>query len=140
MKFLCADHQIDVRQFLEQRVAARLRHAAKKTEDNFRPALRDLPEHSHFAERLLIRHVAHAASVQEHDVRFCFTRDRFVAALDQRMRDLLGVALVHLTAVGLDEKFRHGRAGKWHRAASRATRDRIHFPLDRLFASNRERK
>ena len=31
-----------------------------------------------------------------------------VATRDERMRDLLGVALVHLAAVGLDEKFRHG--------------------------------
>ena len=33
-----------------------------------------------------------------------------VAALDERMRDLFRIALVHLAAVGLDEELRHWRA------------------------------
>ena len=43
MKFLRADHEIDVRHQLKQFRAARLRHAAKKTEDHVRPALRHRP-------------------------------------------------------------------------------------------------
>ena len=67
-------------------------------------------EHSHFAKRLLVRHVAHAARVQEHNVGLSLVRDPLIAARDERMRDLLRVACVHLATVSLDEKFRHGRA------------------------------
>ena len=81
MKFLRADDQIDVRQILEERFAAGLRHAAEKTEDDMRPFFRDSPEHSHFAERLLVRHVAHAAGVEQHDVGFRFVLGLFIAAL-----------------------------------------------------------
>ena len=110
MKFLRAHDKIDMRQIFEQRLAARLRHAAKKTEDNVRPVFRHASEHPHFAERLLVGHVAHAARVQEDHVGFGFTFHALVATRNERMRDLLRVALVHLAAVGLDEEFRHGRA------------------------------
>ena len=78
MKFLRADDEVDMRQAGEKRVAARLRHAAEKTEDDFRPALRDLAEHSHLSERLLIRHVANAAGIEEDDVRLRFVRRALV--------------------------------------------------------------
>ena len=45
----------------------------------------------------------------------------FVAAIEQRVRDLLRVALVHLAAVGFDEKFRHRGAKLLHGARRRAT-------------------
>src|SRR5216683_965329 len=118
MKFLRADHQIKVRQSVEQTVAARLRHAAKKTEDNFRPPLREMTEHSHFPERLLLRHVPHAAGVQENDVSLAFGRGAFITAHEQRMRDLLRVALVHLTTVSFNEKFRHRDANSATRRPS----------------------
>ena len=65
MKFLRADYQIKMWYFLKQGGAACLRHAAEKTENNVRPLFRYAAEHSHFAERFLIRHIADAAGVQQ---------------------------------------------------------------------------
>ena len=39
----------------------------------------DLAEHAHFPERLLIRHVAHAAGVEQDNVRLGLVRRAFVA-------------------------------------------------------------
>ena len=64
MKFLCADHKIKMRNFLQQFRAARLGHAAKKSKYSFRAVLADTAEHPHFAQRLLLRHVAHAAGIE----------------------------------------------------------------------------
>ena len=63
MEFLGPDDKIDMRQILEQGFAARLSHAAKETEHNMWPLFRHATEHSHFAKRLLVRHVAHAAGI-----------------------------------------------------------------------------
>jgi hypothetical protein len=65
-------------------------------------------EHAHLAKRFLVSHVSDAAGVQEHNVGFRFVSDPFVAARQERMRDLFGVALIHLATVGFDEKFGHG--------------------------------
>ena len=65
MKFLRADDKIQVRYFLEQRGAASLGHATEKAENNLRPLFRHSAEHSHFAECLLIGHVAYAAGVEQ---------------------------------------------------------------------------
>ena len=114
MKLLCANDKIDMRQILQQRHAARLGHAAEEPEDHVRPFFRQPPEHSHLAKRFLVSHVAHAACVQEHDVGFRFVPDPLVAARHERMRDLFGVALVHLATISLDEEFRHGsRNNTW---------------------------
>ncbi len=121
MKFLRSDHKIEMRHAVEKRVAARLRHAPEKSENHFRSALGDLAHHPHFSDRLLVRHVAHAAGVEEDHVRFAFVRDRFIAARDERMRDLFGIAFVHLAAVGFNEELRHGGTQVWHSPAGRAT-------------------
>src|SRR6266705_681057 len=82
---------------------------------------RQAAQHSHFAERFLVGHVAHATGIQEHNVGFRFVCDSLVAARRQRKRDLLRVAFVHLATVGLDEKFRHSRAKRIHGQAVFAT-------------------
>ena len=110
MKLLRANNEIDMRQILEERSAAHLCHAAKKTKNNVWPLVGDAAEHSHFAERLLIGHVANAAGIQQHHVRFLLAVGAFVAAGDERMRDLFRVAFIHLAAVGFNEKLGHGRA------------------------------
>ena len=88
MKFLRADYEIEVRHHPEKRIASRLRHAAEKTENGFRAPLRDLSQHPHFPERLLLRHVADAAGVQEHDVGVGLPFRPLIPARQQRMRDL----------------------------------------------------
>ncbi len=72
----------------EKGIASRLRHAAEKTENGFRASLRDLPQHSHFPERLLLGHVADAAGVQEHDVGVGLPFRALIPARQERMRDL----------------------------------------------------
>ena len=64
VKFLRTNNKIDMGQILQQRLAARLGHAANKTKNHMRPLFSHATEHSHFAERLLIGHVAHTAGVQ----------------------------------------------------------------------------
>src|SRR2546430_11193763 len=91
-------------------LATGLCHAAKKPEHHMRPVSCHSPQHPHFSQRLLISHVAHAARVQQHYVSFSFVGYPLVAACDERMCDLFRVALVHLAAIRLDEKLRHGRA------------------------------
>jgi hypothetical protein len=121
MKFLRAHYKIDMGQILEQIRAARLGHASEKPEHDMRPIFRHPAKHSHFAERLLIGHVAHAARIQEDNVRIPLRTRTLIAPLDQRMGDLLRVALVHLAAICLYEEFRHGRAEiihKWPRSAT----------------------
>ena len=108
MKFLCANDQIEVRQIFQQRRAARLGHAAEEPENHVRPFFRQPPEHAHLPKRFLVSHVTHAAGVQEDDVCFRLVSDLLVAERQERMRDLFGVALVHLAAISLDEEFRHG--------------------------------
>src|SRR6266550_1009083 len=108
MKFLGANHKIELRYLFQQLLPPRLRHAAEKPKNGFRPPLPHAAEHSHLAKRLLLGHVAHAAGIEQNDIGLRLATDPLVAAGNERMRDLLGVALVHLAAVGLDEKFRHG--------------------------------
>jgi hypothetical protein len=114
MKFLCTNHQIDMRQSLQERPAARLRHASEEPEDDVRTLFGHAAQHAHFPERLLISHVAHAACIQEHHVGLVLVRDALIASCDERVRNLFRVALIHLATVGLDEKFRHERAKTIH--------------------------
>src|SRR6476660_497277 len=111
MKFLCAHDQIQMRYRGEERVATSLRHATKKTEDRLRTKFCDLTQHSHFAKRLLLGHVADAAGIEQDDVSIGFAGGALITAFEQRMRDLFRIALVHLAAVGFDEKFRHRESG-----------------------------
>ena len=84
MKFLRADDEIDVRHQLKQFRAARLRHAAKKTEDYVRSALRHATKHSHFAQCLLLRHVA---EVLYTDISLGFVCGSFVTTIEQKSSD-----------------------------------------------------
>ena len=149
MEFLGANHKIEMWDFFQQLCPARLRHAAEKPKHCFRPAFRHPTEHSHFAERLLLRHVAHAAGIEQNNIGLRLATDPLIAAGNERMRDLLRVALVHLAAVGLDEKFRHGSrtihshggsatplGGSGEPAGKRAARMTINFPFSPGFRFN----
>jgi hypothetical protein len=120
MEFLRPNYKIEMWDFFQQLRAPCLRHAAEKSKDGFRPALCHAAEHSHFAQRLLLGHVANAAGVEQHNIGVRLATHALVAAGDERMRDLLGIALVHLAAVGLDEKFWHG-SRTIHRGGGSAT-------------------
>ena len=120
MEFLRPNYKIEMWDFFQQLRAPCLRHAAEKSKDGFRPALYHAAEHSHFAQRLLLGHVAHATGIEQHNIGVRLATHALVAAGNKRMRDLLGIAFVHLAAVGLDEKFRHG-SRTIHRGGGSAT-------------------
>ena len=107
MEFLCTDDEIDMREVAHQFRATALRHAAEEAEDHLGFSLPETGEHSHFPERLLLRHVAHAACIDEHHIRALLVVRQLIAADDKIARDLPGVALVHLAAIGLEKYFRH---------------------------------
>ena len=69
MEFLRPNHKIDMRYLFQQLGAARLRHAAEEPEHHVGPLFGHATQHSHFTKRLLISHIAHAARIQQHDVR-----------------------------------------------------------------------
>jgi hypothetical protein len=69
-----------------------------------------------------IRNEGQGAAIA-HDVGLHLVRDSLVPARHERMRDLFGIALIHLATVGLDEKFRHERAKIIHARAAFATSD-----------------
>src|SRR5215813_1280332 len=101
-----------------------------------RPLFCHSAKHSHFSQRLLISHVAHAARVQQHDVSFCFVSRSLIATCDERMRDLFRVALVHLAAVRLDKKFRHWTSENNTRSGDLRHGVNIGFSSQRSFGLN----
>ena len=107
--FLRADDDIEVRDALEKLLPAGLRHAAHEAIDHVRPLLPLGAHDAHFPQGLLLRLVAHRAGVDQDRVGILFRRRQGVAALGEHPRHLLGVALVHLAAVGLEINFRHQR-------------------------------
>jgi transposase-like protein len=107
VEFLRADDEVDVGRGFEEGFAARLRHAAEVAEHEVRAFFAELAEHAHFADRFLLRHVADAAGVEQDDIGVRFVGDHAVAAFGEHFRNLFGIALVHLAAVGLDVNAGH---------------------------------
>ena len=95
---LRAYHEIHAR-LLHQLTATALRHAAHESGHQRHLAP---PHHAHLAQRLLLRLIAHGAGVDQHHIRIQIRPRHGIAALDEHLRHLLGVALVHLAAVGFD--------------------------------------
>ena len=108
VEFLGADDEVEVGDFGKQGGAAALRHAAEEAVDGVRALFLQASEKTHFAQRLLLGHIAHAAGVEQHDVGLVGVGGHFVAAGHQHLRDLLRVALVHLASVGFEEDLGHG--------------------------------
>ena len=102
VKLLGADDQVDVRQLIEQRGAAVLRHAAEDPEDEVGLLLLALLQVAGLADGLLFGGVAHAAGVEQQDVAVVLVGHDPIAPGAQHRRDSLAVALVHLAPVGLD--------------------------------------
>jgi hypothetical protein len=77
----------------------------------------------------LFRGIPHTARVQQDHIGLRFVQYHAIAAHDEGSRDLLGIALVHLAAVGLDvnaghgsERKRNARPKKFQSATSSANR------------------
>jgi hypothetical protein len=103
MKLLRPHHQVHMADIPHQLRPSALRHAPQETEHHPRALLPQPAHHSHFANRLLLRHVPHGAGIQQHHVRVPLAFRHLVAPRHEHERHLLGVALVHLAAVCFDE-------------------------------------
>ena len=122
VKFLGADHQINMGNAVEERRSAGLGHAAQEPENHVRTLPGHPSKHPHFAKRFLVCHVAHAAGVQQDDIGVLLAIHSLVTPLNQRIRDLLRIAFIHLAAVGFDEELGHKRPKIIHRPGRLATR------------------
>jgi hypothetical protein len=114
MKLLRPDHQIDIRQPVEQRLPAALRHATHKPEHHVGPMTPDLRgETVHLADCLLLCRISHAAGIEQHHVSRPLGRRQRITFGDKLRRHGFRIALVHLTTVGFNED-------TWHIAQSAA--------------------
>ena len=103
MKLLGAKHQIHVGKFINQLLAAALRHAAHETEHHIGAVLPHVGgEIGHLAHGLALGHVAHGAGIEQDDIRDVFGGREGVALGDELRSDGLAVTLVHLATVGFD--------------------------------------
>ena len=109
MKFLRAEHEVHVRQTVNEFLSAALRHAAHEPEHDVRAAAARFGDDvHHFVQGFLFREIAHAARVEQNHVRHGFGRREGVALGHELRGDGLAVALVHLATVGFDVNTRHG--------------------------------
>ena len=107
MKFLGSDDQIQVRYFVQKGRSAALRHATQKTVYD-RAIAGECAQHPHFSQGLLLGQVADAARIQQDNVRLVLFERNGVAALDEHLSHLFGIALVHLASVSLEVNPGHG--------------------------------
>ncbi len=111
---LGADDEVEVGEGIEKVSAAVLGHAAEDADEKARVAALVLEEMAGLAEGLLLGLVAHGTGVEEDDVGVGLIVDDGVAAVAEHGGDGLGVAGVHLAAVGLEVDAVQGRQGvKW---------------------------
>src|SRR5690606_20044169 len=80
VKLLRADDQIDVRQLLENRSTAVLRHAAEDPEDELRIVLLALRKIARLSQRLLLRRIPNTARIEQQDVAIVLVVDDPVPA------------------------------------------------------------
>ena len=113
MKFLRAQDEVHVRQFINQFLSAALRHATQETEHDIRTIFAHIRRDVlHFADGFFFREIAHAAGVQQNHVRVRLGWGQGVTLGHELGGDGLAVALVHLAAVGFDENTGHDVSDK----------------------------
>ena len=111
MKLLRAEYEVNIRQAINQFLAATLRHAAHESEDDVGAILAYLSRDVlHLVDGFLLGVIAHAASVEQHHIRDVFGRGECVALGDELSGDGFAVALVHLATVSFDIDARHLRS------------------------------
>jgi hypothetical protein len=109
VEFLGADDEVEVGEGVEEFGAAVLGHAAEDADEEARVAAFAAEEVAGFAEGFLFGEVADGAGVEEDDVGVGFVGDDGVAAEAEHGGDGLGVAGVHLAAVGFEVDAVHGK-------------------------------
>jgi len=107
VQLLRAQHELDPAP--EQLPGAALRHAAQVAQHDLALLFAGLGRQlRHPPERLLLGGVAHAARVEQHHVGRGLGSSEGIAPGDELGGDRFRIALVHLTAISLDENARHG--------------------------------
>ncbi len=114
MKFLRSHDEIDRHGRLRELRPAALRHAAKIAKNQMRAHPPQFLEHAILPMAFCSAHVAHAAGIEQDDVGIRLVAREPIASRRQRLRDVIGVALVHLAAVGLDVNGRLAGQGAGH--------------------------
>ena len=102
---LRADHQIDHGHPPQDLIALGLRHAARHTNLHARLGLLQRFQPAKVGVKLFAGLFADVAGVQQHHIRILGCLGQHIAIRAHRLSHALAVVDVHLTAVGLDEKF-----------------------------------
>ena len=105
---VCAGNDIETWNLAEKLLAAALTHAPHEAEDNPGTAHRGSAKQPHLAKCLELGFLTHRARVDEYNVGMLGIIYEFVAACEEHGSDLLGVAFIHLAAVGFDVGTGHG--------------------------------
>ena len=100
-----AEDQVDVRRPLQNFSPGALRDAAAHADHHARALLLEATQATQFTVKLLLRLLADAAGVHQHQVGLLRVRREFVAALPEHPGHALRIVHVHLAAVGDDGKF-----------------------------------
>ena len=115
------DDEIDRRHALQQPLAFLLRDAAGDADDESRAPRFDEREPPDLAPELLLGLLAHAAGVQEHEIRALEIGLLDPARRAQHLPDSLRIVLVHLAPEGDDGKAGHAPRPNCHAGRSFAT-------------------
>ncbi len=108
MKLLRANHQVHVRQPVNQLLPAGLGHAAHEAKHHVGPAPAGFGNHVfHLPQCFLFGRIPHAAGVEQNHVGGGLGRSEGVALRDELGGDGFAVPLIHLASVGLDINARH---------------------------------
>ena len=102
MNIVRPDRKIEMFDGFQQFFAPALRHTAHDSEDHVRMLALQLLEDAELADRLAFRLFTDTARIQDDDVGVLLGVHDMVSGGNQHGGGGLGVALIHLTAVGLD--------------------------------------
>ena len=112
VKFLRAQHEVHIRQLIDQLLPPALRHATHEAKHGAVVALAGLADQRlHLVDGLLLGGIAHTAGVEQDHIRSRLLRGQRIALGHELCGDRLAVTLVHLASVGFDKNARHFRNG-----------------------------
>lgn len=94
-----AEHEVDVRRALDERIALLLRHAARDAENQLRALALEALDLTDLAVDAVLRRLAHAARVDEDEVSLIHRLRPLIADRAELSHHALCIALVHLASV-----------------------------------------
>ena len=94
-----AEHEVDVRRALDERIALLLRHAARDAENQLRVLALEALDLADLAVDAVLRRLAHAARVDEDEVSLLHRLRPLIADRAELSHHALCIALVHLASI-----------------------------------------